>query len=280
MKLQKKTEMRNPSARRSQLQADKLLVVSVSVFAFLLLALPVAVLMLRGVSSRAWEGLPNSSTILAATLLSFVSTFAVVCLAALLGTPLAYALSRYKFRGKRFVSLFIELPIVMPPAVAGLALLLTFGRNGVIGSLLADSGIIIPFSILAVIIAQFFISAPFYIRSAQVGFSSIANEIEDAARVDGAHGWLMFWYITLPIAWRALISGMILSWARALGEFGATILFAGNLQGKTQTMPLLVYSIFERDIDAAIWTGLVLIVLAMIALFLSQSFARAQDRLN
>ena len=113
-----------------------------------------------------------------------------------------------------------------------------------------------------------------------MGFSSIANEIEDAARVDGAYGWLMFWYITLPIAWRALISGMILSWARALGEFGATILFAGNLQGKTQTMPLLVYSIFERDIDAAIWTGLVLIALAMVALFLSQSFARAQDRLT
>lgn len=236
--------------------------------------------MARGVSSRAWEGLPNSSAILSAILLSFASTFAVVILAAVLGTPLAYALSRYKFRGKRFVSLFIELPIVMPPAVAGLALLLTFGRAGFIGSLLADSGVIIPFSILAVIIAQFFISAPFYIRSAQVGFSSIANEIEDAARVDGAHGWLMFWYITLPIAWRALISGMILSWARALGEFGATILFAGNLQGKTQTMPLLVYSIFERDIDAAIWTGLVLIVLAMIALFLSQSFARAQDRLT
>ncbi|MCE2471542.1 MAG: ABC transporter permease [Anaerolineae bacterium] len=280
MKLPRNTQSRKPPARRSRPQADKLLVVSVSAFAFLLLALPVAVLMARGVSSRAWEGLPNSSTILSATLLSFASTFAVVCLAAVLGTPLAYALSRYRFRGKRFVSLFIELPIVMPPAVAGLALLLTFGRTGFIGSLLADSGVIIPFSILAVIIAQFFISAPFYIRSAQVGFSSIANEIEDAARVDGAHGWLMFWYITLPIAWRALISGMILSWARALGEFGATILFAGNLQGKTQTMPLLVYSIFERDIDAAIWTGLVLIVLAMIALFLSQSFARAQDRLT
>ena len=244
-----------------------------------MLALPVAVLMARGVGSRAWEGLPGSATVVSAILLSFASTFAVVCLAACLGTPLAYALSRYKFRGKRFVSLFIELPIVMPPAVAGLALLLTFGRNGVIGSLLADAGIIIPFSILAVIIAQFFISAPFYIRSAQVGFSSIADEIEDAARVDGAHGWLMFWHITLPIAWRALISGMILSWARALGEFGATILFAGNLQGKTQTMPLLVYSIFERDIDAAIWTGLILIVLALIALFLSQSFARSQDRL-
>ena len=164
----------------------------------------------------------------------------------------------------------------MPPAVAGLALLLTFGRAGVIGSFLAEAGIIVPFSILAVIVAQFFISAPFYIRSAQVGFGGIAPEIEDAARVDGAYGWLMFWYIILPIAWRALIAGMILSWARALGEFGATILFAGNLQGKTQTMPLLVYSIFERDIDAAIWTGLILIVLAMVALFSLASFrARA-----
>ncbi len=238
------------------------------------------VLLARGFSSRAWEGLPASEAILSATLLSFASTAAVVCLAALLGTPLAYALSRYDFRGKRFVSLFIELPIVMPPAVAGLALLLTFGRAGAVGAFLFDLGILIPFSILAVIIAQFFISAPFYIRSAQVGFASIAPEIEDAARVDGAYGWLMFWYIILPIAWRALISGMILSWARALGEFGATILFAGNLQGKTQTMPLLVYSIFERDIDAAIWTGLILIGLAMIALFLSQAFGRAQDRLT
>ncbi len=271
---------RKTSAQRQRLSADRLLVFAVSAFAFLLLAAPVLVLLARGLSSRAWEGLPDSGIILSATLLSFASTAAVVCLTAVLGTPLAFVLSRYNFRGKRFVSLFIELPIVMPPAVAGLALLLTFGRTGAIGSFLADAGIIVPFSILAVIIAQFFISAPFYIRSAQVGFAGIAAEIEDAARVDGAYGWLMFWYIILPIAWRALISGMILSWARALGEFGATILFAGNLQGKTQTMPLLVYSIFERDIDAAIWTGLILILLAMFALFLSQAFARAQDRLS
>ena len=264
---------------RSNLPADKLLVFSISAFALLLLATPVFVLMIRGLESRAWQGLPDSATILSAVLLSFASTAAVLCLAAALGTPLAWVLSRYQFPGKRFVSLFIELPIVMPPAVAGLALLLTFGRSGAIGSLLADAGIIIPFSIFAVIIAQFFISAPFYIRSAQVGFSSISAEIEDAARVDGAYGWLLFWYITLPIAWRALFSGMILTWARALGEFGATILFAGNLQGKTQTMPLLVYSIFERDINAAIWTGLILIVLALIALYLSQTFARAQDKL-
>ena len=267
-------------ALRPRPQADRLLIFGVSAFAFLLLATPILVLIGSGLHSRAWEGLPDSSTILAAALLSFASTLAVVCLAAALGTPLAYVLSRYEFRGKRFISLFIELPIVMPPAVAGLALLLTFGRRGAVGALLAEAGIIIPFSILAVIIAQFFISAPFYIRSAQVGFSGISPEIEDAARVDGAFGWLMFWYITLPIAWRALVSGMILTWARALGEFGATILFAGNLQGKTQTMPLLVYSIFERDINAAIWTGVILIVLALCALFMSQWFARAQDRLN
>ncbi len=263
-----------------KLKADKLLLVAVSAFAFLLLAIPIFVLVASGLGSRAWEGLPESSSILTATLLSFASTLAVVCLAALLGTPLAFVLSRFEFTGKRFVSLFIELPIVMPPAVAGLALLITFGRRGFIGAWLADAGIVIPFTILAVIIAQFFISAPFYIRSAQVGFSSVSAEVEDAARVDGAYGWQMFWYITLPIAWRALASGMILCWARAVGEFGATILFAGNLQGRTQTMPLLVYSVFERDISAAIWTGLILIVLALAALFVSQWFAATQDRLD
>lgn len=261
-------------------QVDKLLLYSVSGFAFLLLTIPIFVLIVTGVGSRAWEGVPESSTVFSAVLLSFASTMIVVCLAAAFGTPLAYVLSRNDFRGRRFVSLFIELPIVMPPAVAGLALLLTFGRRGAIGSFLADIGIIIPFTLAAVVLAQFFISAPFYIRSAQVGFAGISPEVEDAARVDGAYGWQMFWYITLPIAWRALVSGMILCWARALGEFGATILFAGNLQGRTQTMPLLVYSVFERDIGAAIWTGLILIVLALIALFLSQRFAAAQDRLS
>lgn len=261
-------------------KADKLLLFSVSGLTFLLLLLPILVLIGYGISARGWEGLPDSATILKAILLSFASTSAVIGLTALLGTPLAYVLSRCQFAGKHIVSLFIELPIVMPPAVAGLALLLTFGRRGFIGSLLSDAGIIIPFSIAAVIIAQFFISAPFYIRSAQTGFSGIPPEVEDAACVDGASGWRLFWHIILPVAWRALASGLILSWARALGEFGATILFAGNLPGRTQTMPLLVYTVFERDINAAIWTGLILVVLALVALSLSQWFARSQDRLT
>ena len=271
--------MMNPR-RKPRIAADKLLLFSVSGLTFLLLLLPILALAVYGVSARAWEGLPDSAAILTAILLSFASTFVVACLTALLGTPLAYVLSRGQFAGKHLISVFIELPIVMPPAVAGLALLLTFGRRGLIGSPLSDAGIIIPFSIAAVIIAQFFISAPFYIRSAQTGFSGIPPEVEDAARVDGAEGWLMFQHITLPVAWRALASGLILSWARALGEFGATILFAGNLQGRTQTMPLLVYSVFERDIQAAVWTGLILVALALVALSLSQWFARAQDRLT
>ena len=268
------------NAMRPKPGLDRLLLFGVSGFAFLLLAIPPVVLLLNGVASRAWEGLPESDAIFTATALSFASTLVVVALAALLGTPLAFVLSRFSFRGKRLVSLFIELPIVMPPAVAGLALLLTFGRRGAIGGLLAEAGIIIPFTLAAVVIAQFFIAAPFYIRSAQLGFAAISPEIEDAARVDGAFGWQMFWFITLPIAWRALASGMILCWARAIGEFGATILFAGNLGGRTQTMPLLVYSVFERDISAAIFTGLILILFALIALFVSQSFAAAQNRLE
>ena len=267
-------------AAKRNFKADKLLLFSVSGLTFFLLLLPILVLIGYGIGSRGWEGLPDSSTVLTAILLSFASTFAVVGLTALLGTPLAYVLSRGQFAGRRVVSLFIELPIVMPPAVAGLALLLTFGRRGLIGSLLAEAGMIIPFSIAAVVIAQFFVSAPFYIRSAQTGFSSIPPEVEDAARVDGASGWRLFRHIILPVAWRALASGLILSWARALGEFGATILFAGNLPGRTQTMPLLVYTVFERDINAAIWTSLILVVLALVALSLSQWFARTQDRLT
>lgn len=267
-------------AAEKNLKADNLLLFAVSGLTFLLLLLPILVLIGYGIGSRGWEGLPDSSTILQAILLSFASTLAVSGLTALLGTPLAYVFARRQFAGKRIASLFIELPIVMPPAVAGLALLLTFGRRGFIGSPLAETGTIISFSIAAVIIAQFFVSAPFYIRSAQTGFAGIPPEIEDAARVDGASGWRMFWHITLPVAWRALASGLILSWARALGEFGATILFAGNLPGRTQTMPLLVYTVFERDIKAAIWTGLILVLLALIALSLSQWFARTQDRLT
>lgn len=241
-----------------------------SIAGFLLLALPVVVLLLRGIAVGGWQNLPAPDIVWSALSLSLSTSLVSVLLIITLGTPLAYTLARSRFLGRRVVSLFIELPIVMPPAVAGLALLLTFGRRGLLGDPLSDLGVTIAFTQAAVVIAQTFVAAPFYIRAAQVGFAGVQSDLEDAARVDGATEPLVFRHITLPLASPALLSGLILSWARVLGEFGATILFAGSLQGVTQTMPLLVYGVFERDLDAAIWTSLLLIGIALVALAISQ----------
>lgn len=239
----------------------------------LFLSVPIAALALRAIESRAWVNL-DGTVISDAVYLSFITTWMTIIIAAIFGTPLAYILSRWRFRGRRAINVLVELPIVLPPAVAGLALLTTFGRRGVFGPFLESLDVLLPFSTGAVVLAQTFVAAPFYVRAAQIGFQSIPREIEDAARVDGAGGITLFALITAPLAARALSAGIILCWARALGEFGATILFAGNLQGRTQTMPLLIYSILERDIDAAITTGLLLVGLALIALLLSQWLGR------
>ena len=266
--------MKSPRRRpRQPVSLGNLALAAVSTVAFLLLALPVAVLVVRGIQTRGWIGSPDSS-VSAAIGLSLVTTLLTSLLTLALGTPLAYVFARRQFPFKPTLSLLIELPIVLPPVVAGLALLLAFGRRGFLGPALDLFGISVPFTTTAVILAQTFVSAPFYIRSAQVGFQGVSPEIEDAARVDGAAGFALFWRITLPLSRRALTAGLTLSWARALGEFGATILFAGSLAGRTQTMPLLVYNILERDIDAAIWTSLILLGLALAALAISQRLTR------
>jgi molybdate transport system permease protein len=242
---------------------------SVGLIALLFLALPIGTLVLRGIGSNSWQELFDGA-VMDAIVLSLITTVQSTLLTLFFGTPLAYLLARYHFPFKRWVNLLVELPIVLPPAVAGLALLVTFGRRGLLGPALNLFGISLPFTTTAVIVAQTFVSAPFYIRSATVGFVSIPKDLEDAARVDGASESGVFWFITLPLAGQALSAGLVLSWARALGEFGATILFAGSLQGVSQTMPLLVYNVLERDIDAAIFTGILLIGLAIIALIIAQ----------
>jgi len=243
----------------------------------LFLAVPLAVLVGRGIASRGWEGMPEKG-ITEAFFLSLVTTCLTAGLIVFLGTPLAYMFARYRFPFKRPLNLLIELPIVLPPAVAGLALLAAFGRRGLLGPSLSELGISLPFSTAAVVMAQAFVAAPFYIRAAQLGFQGVSPDVEDAARVDGAGGWPLFWHITLPLTRRALAVGLILCWARALGEFGATILFAGNYSGRTQTMPLLIYSVLEGgDLDAAIWTGLLLIGMALVALMISQWLGRQSE---
>lgn len=235
----------------------------------LFLSVPIVVLAYHSLRTHAWENL-HGSIVPDAIYLSFATTLITVLVTLIFGTPLAYILARWRFRGRRFINVFVELPIVLPPAVAGLALLLTLGRRGIFGPVLEHFGIILPFSMAAVVIAQTFVAAPFYVRAAQVGFHGVPREIEDAARVDGAGSLALFFFVTVPLSARALGAGIVLCWARALGEFGATILFAGSLQGRTQTMPLLIYNILERDIDAAVTTGLLLVGLALLALLVSQ----------
>jgi molybdate transport system permease protein len=212
--------------------------------------------------------------------LSLLTTSISMLLVVLLGTPLAYVLSRHHFRFKKLLAVVVELPIVMPPVVAGLALLSAFGRRGLLGVPLSFLGIHLPFSPVAVIIAQVFVSSPFYIRAAQSSFNALSPELEEAARIDGASAWKTFRQIMLPLSSPALLSGLLLSWARALGEFGATILFAGNLVGSTQTMSLLVFTALERDLGASYTTALILLALAAVLLGGMRILARLDNGEN
>jgi len=242
----------------------KTLVIVLAASLWLLLFLPLLALIWRTFSFDVFStGI--SPAIWVSVWLSFRTTLISLVVILLTGTPLAYIFANYDFPLKRFIMLFIEMPIVIPPVIAGLALLATFGRLGLLGGALSALNVQIPFTGLAVVLAQVFVSAPFYIRAAQAGFQAVDCEIREAAAVDGANQWVTFWRIILPISLQSLFVGLMLSWARALGEFGATILFAGNLQGRTQTMPLLIYSRLESDLGGAYLTALILLAFAFIS---------------
>ncbi len=234
-----------------------------TVFA-LFLGLPVAALLVRSIVNGALAVAVTSEVVLTALALSLATTAISLVLTVLIGLPLAFVLARRSFRGKWLVEAVVDLPIVLPPSVAGLALLLVFGRRGIIGETLAVAGIEIPFTVVAVILAQTFVAAPFFIRSARAGLAAVEREIEDAARVDGASEPYLFRRVTVPLAAGTLAAGIVMSWARALGEFGATIMFAGNIEGRTQTLPLVVYAEFQAgDLEASVAAAAILIVAAL-----------------
>ncbi len=157
----------------------------------------------------------------------------------------------------------VDLPIVLPPSVAGLALLLVYGRRGLLSAPFEILGISVPFTTIAVILAMTFVSAPFFIRSARIGIAGVERDLEDAARVDGASEGQLFRAITVPIASAAFAGGLVMTWARSLGEFGATIMFAGNVQGRTQTLPLVVYSEFQSGgLDSSLAAAAILVLAA------------------
>jgi len=190
----------------------------------------------------------------------------------LLGTPLAYLMGRYEFRHKKLLDTLIDLPTVLPPSVAGIALLITLGRRGWVGSWLGGLGIETAFTMAAVVIAQLFIAAPFYVRAATLGFASVDLEIEQAAQLDGANRWQIFRHIILPLSRASMLSGGMMSWARALGEFGATMMFAGNLAGRTQTMPTAIYLGFERNIETAVALSVILVFISFLCLLVVRIF--------
>jgi molybdate transport system permease protein len=228
------------------------------------LALPVATLVGRALGGGALSGAIGSAVVREALALSLVTTAASLALTILVGTPLAFLLARHRFPGAGVVEVVVDLPLVLPPSVAGLALLLVFGRRGLLGESLEAAGVAIPFTAIAVVLAQVFVAAPFYVRAARAGIASVPRDLEDAARVDGASELQVFRHVLAPLAAPALAAGLVMSWARSLGEFGATILFAGNVAGRTQTLPLVVYGEFGAgDLEAAIAAATVLVLAAV-----------------
>ncbi len=250
------------TARHASRWGERSLAALAALFA-LFLALPVVTLVARAALDGSLIDAVTTPVVLDALWLSLVTTAISLVITVCLGMPLALVLARREFRGKGWLEAIVDLPIVLPPSVAGLALLLVFGRRGLLAAPFDVLGFSVPFTTVAVILAQTFVSAPFFIRSARTGIAGVDHDLEDAARVDGASERQLFRSITIPLASAALAAGLVMSWARSLGEFGATIMFAGNVEGRTQTLPLVVYGEFQGgDLDASIAAAAILVLAA------------------
>jgi len=247
------------------------LLISLPVLFFL--TAPVVAILLRVSPAGLLENL-NNRTVVQAISLSLTTTAITLVISMVAGTPVAYLLARYRFRGRMVLDTLIDLPMVLPPSVAGIALLVAFGRRGLFGSYLTDAGIELAFTQAAVVLAQTFVAAPFYIKAAIAGFAGVERDLEQAAQIDGAGAWQVFRYITLPLAATSLIGGAVMTWARALGEFGATIIFAGNFPGRTQTMPLAIYLGFELDLNIALTLSVLLLGTSFAVLFVVKRVLR------
>jgi molybdate transport system permease protein len=178
------------------------------------------------------------------------------------GTPTAWLIARRRFPGRALVITLVELPLVLPPAVAGIGLLAAVGTGGLFGGALRDAGIQLPFTEAAVVLAIAFVASPFYVRQAISAFESVDPTLTDAARTLGAGPGRTFWRVGLPLAAGGLLAGWVLAFARGIGEFGATIIFAGNVRGQTQTLTLTIYEQLESSLDVALAIGVLLVVLS------------------
>lgn len=231
----------------------------------------VFLLPLVGLLARAPWGelvdLLTTEVVVEAVRLSAIASVSATAVAGVLGVPMAWVLARIDFPGKAIVRGLVLLPLVVPPVVGGAALLFALGRRGVLGGPLYETtGLVLPFSTVGVVLAVTFVAMPFLVLTVEGAFRNLDRRYEGAAASLGAQRGRVFWRVTLPMIGPSLGSGLLLAWARALGEFGATVTFAGNLQGRTQTLPLAVFVALESDRDAAVAISLLMVAIAVIVL--------------
>lgn len=232
-----------------------------------LLGLPLLSLLLQVPPGALWARL-RAPVVMTALRLSLITSVISAVAVVVLGLPVALLLAAKRFPGKRVLEVVINLPMVLPPTVAGLGLLLAFGRSSLFGHALSLAGISIPFTTVAVVLAQTFVAAPFFINTARAGFESIEPRYLQAAATLRASPVYAFFHVVLPLSLHSLVAGAAMSWARALGEFGATITFAGNMPGRTQTMPLAVYMALQTDVQSAVALSVALLVVSFGLLFI------------
>ena len=249
------------------LAPDRITFTLAALLLLIFLVLPVAAILVKVARATAPLDALGSSVVTEALRLSLVTSSISAAVAAVLGTPVAFLLARYRFPGRVVLDSLVDLPMVLPPAVAGLGLLMAFGRRGILGGALDVLGLELAFTTAAVVMAQTFVAAPFYIRSAKAGFEGVDRELERVSATLGSSRLRTFFRVTVPLAGPALMGGAVMAWARALGEFGATIMFAGNTIGRTQTMPLAIYIAFQNDLTAALVLAGILVVVSFAVLF-------------
>jgi len=214
-----------------------------------------------------WEKLSDSLAY-QALILSVQTSIISILFIVVFATPLAYRMAKTEFPGKKVLEVFLKMPIVAPTAVVGVGLLLLFGQRGLLGETLSVYGVEIPFTAIAVVMAQIFMASPFYLNSARQAFEAIDDQLLAVSRTLGVSASMTFWRVTIPLSMPGLLSGVALSWALALGEFGATMMFAGNMPGKTQTLPLAIFTAMESDADVAVAIAALLLTVSFMLLLL------------
>lgn len=254
--------------RRSALGPAPVVLVVPALVGVLFLLLPMTAVLVRTPWDEFWDQL-RSPAILDALRLSVITSLAALVIVFLLGVPLAWVLARVDFPGRSVVRALVIVPLVLPPVVAGVALLSAFGRRGLLGEPLDQAfGITIPFTTTAVVIAHAFVSMPFFVLSLEGALRATNREYDVVAATLGASRWTIFRTVSLPMAGSGLLAGLVLAWARALGEFGATITFAGNYPGTTRTMPNAIYTALQADPDTALVISVILMFVCVAVLAL------------